>query len=103
VTISHTDTGDTDSTTPAAKRRGHDWLELRVFAPRDPEERVFVFNGSDNVGKAAAEVAAAFGYAEGNHTFETRTDDVLDRSQTLACAGVRTGDLLELIDVGGGV
>ncbi|AFM20599.1 hypothetical protein Mycch_5997 (plasmid) [Mycolicibacterium chubuense NBB4] len=103
MTISHADTGNTEGTTIAAKRHGHDWLELRVFAPRDPEERVFVFDGSENVGKAAADVAAAFGYAEGNHTFETRTDDVLDRSHTLLVAGVRTGDLLELIDVGGGV
>ncbi|WP_133697134.1 hypothetical protein [Mycobacterium sp. BK086] len=81
----------------------HDWLELRIFAPRDPEERTFVFDSTTVVGEAAREVATAFGYAEGNHTFQNRQDDVLDRTTTLAHAHVHDGELLELIDVGGGV
>lgn len=83
--------------------RHHDWLELRVFAPRDPEERTFVFDSTTVVGDAAHEVATAFGYAAGNHTFQNRNDDVLERTATLAHARVHNGELLELIDVGGGV
>jgi hypothetical protein len=85
------------------QRQPEHWLELRIFAPRDPEERVFVFDSSTPVGKAAREVATAFGYASGNHTFQTRDDDVLDRSLTLAEAGVHNHELIELVDVGGGV
>ena len=81
---------------------GH-WLELRVFAPRDPEERVFVFDSSTRVGEAAERVAHEFGYAAGNFTFETSNDDVLDRNLTLARAHVHNRQLLELVDVGGGV
>ena len=81
---------------------GH-WVEIKVFAPRDPEERVFVFERSTTVGDAAKSVAEAFGYAPGNHTFQTRHDEVLDRSLTLAAAHVHDQQLLELVDVGGGV
>ncbi|OBK22993.1 hypothetical protein [Mycobacterium asiaticum] len=81
----------------------HDWLELRVFAPRDPQERTFVFDAATVVGDAALKVATAFGYAKGNHTFQNRHDEVLDRKATLAHAHVDNGELLELIDIGGGV
>lgn len=92
-------------------RAGHDhgehekdhWLELRVFAPRDPEERRFVFDTSIQVGAAAEQVAHEFGYARGNHTFQTSTDDVLDRTLPLGAAHLRDHQLLELVDVGGGV
>jgi hypothetical protein len=78
-------------------------LEVRVFAPRDPEERVFVFDHSIRVGGAAEKVAQEFGYAPGNHTFQTSRDEVLDRCLTLAGARVHNRELLELVDVGGGV
>lgn len=83
--------------------RHEHWLELKVFAPRDPQERTFVFDASTEVGVAAAKVAQDFGYATGNHTFQTAKDDVLERGQSLAAAHVHTGELLELVDVGGGV
>lgn len=82
---------------------GQHWVEIKVFAPRDPEERVFVFERSTTVGEAAKSVAEAFGYAPGNHTFQTRNDEVLDRSLTLKAAHVHNQQLLELVDVGGGV
>ena len=84
------------------EHEGH-WLELRVFAPREPEEHTFVFESSEQVGVAAEQVAKDFGYAPGNHTFQTREDDVLDRGLTLHAAHVHDHQLLELVDVGGGV
>jgi hypothetical protein len=83
-------------------KNGH-WLELRVFAPRDPEERVFVFDSSTRVGEAAEKVAHDFSYAAGNFTFQTSNDEVLDRDLTLARSHVHNHQLLELVDVGGGV
>ncbi len=81
---------------------GH-WLELRIFAPREPEEHTFVFESTQHVGLAAEQVAKDFGYAPGNHTFQTREDDVLERGLTLEAAHVHNHQLLELVDVGGGV
>jgi hypothetical protein len=92
-----------DQHRPGAEDKDGHWLELRVFAPRDPEERVFVFDSSTPVGEAAETVAREFGYAAGNFTFQTRNDDVLDRNLTLARAHVHNRQLLELVDVGGGV
>ena len=79
------------------------WLELRIFAPRDPEERTFVFDRSIHVGVAAEEVAKEFGYAPGNHSFQTRKDVVLERTVSLEAAHVHNHELLELVDAGGGV
>jgi hypothetical protein len=97
-----TDEAGADHHGPGEHKDGH-WLELRIFAPRDPEERVFVFESSTGVGEAAEKVAHEFGYAAGNFTFQTSNDDVLDRSLTLARAHVHSRQLLELVDVGGGV
>lgn len=94
---------DADQHRPGHGRNRAHWLELRVFAPRDPEERVFVFDSSTPVGKAAAQVAEKFGYAVGNHTFQTSDDEVVNRDLTLVGAHIHDHDLLELVDVGGGV
>ncbi|MEZ0357997.1 hypothetical protein [Mycobacterium sp. SA01] len=95
-------TEDRTSSDKGAQTREH-WLEVRVFAPRDPEERTFVFDRTTTVGAAAEQVARDFGYAPGNHTFQTSTDDVLDRTVSLHAAHVHNNQLLELVDVGGGV
>ena len=68
-----------------------------------PEEHTFVFESTQHVGLAAEQVAKDFGYAPGNHTFQTREDDVLERGLTLQAAHVHNHQLLELVDVGGGV
>lgn len=79
-------------------------ITVVVHAPRHKEAKSFRWNPSMLVGDAAKEAAAAFGYApNGNPTFMTRDGDVLDRNKTLAEAGVKSGDKLELVDSGGGV
>lgn len=92
-----------DQDPPGGEHGDGHWLELRIFAPRDPEERVFVFDSSIRVGEAAEKVAHEFDYAAGNFTFQTSNDDVLDRNLPLARAHVHNRQLLELVDVGGGV
>jgi hypothetical protein len=54
------------------------------------------------VGEAAAEAAAAFGYSGGQPTL-AKAGTPLDRSKQLVAAHIRDGDVLELIDAGGGV
>lgn len=103
MTIQQAHEEDPDQHRPGHERNQERWLELHVFAPRDPEERVFVFDRTTRVGEAAAQVAEKFGYAAGHHTFQTSDDDVLDRDLTLADAHVHDHQVLELVDVGGGV
>jgi hypothetical protein len=88
---------------PESDHHKEHWLELRIFAPRDPEERTFVFDREVHVGVAAEQVAKEFGYAPGTHSFQTRDDVVLERASTLEAAHVHDHELLELVDAGGGV
>lgn len=76
---------------------------IHVWAPRFPTPKQFKFPEDAPVGVAAAQVAQDFGYAAGTPTFQNKQDEVLDRNKTLHDAGVRNGDKLELVDVGGGV
>jgi hypothetical protein len=78
-------------------------LHVVVYAPRDPEPREFTFPASETVGQAAARAATEFGYAPSQFSFQTDSRDVLNRDLTLAAAGVRDGEKLTLVDVGGGV
>jgi hypothetical protein len=39
----------------------------------------------------------------GTPTFQNAAGDLLDRSKTIAAEHVKDGDVLELVDVGGGV
>ena len=103
MVIEHASGDSADQHHPDSDQKNGHWLELKVFAPRDPEEHVFVFDRSTGVGEAAEKVAHDFGYAAGNFTFQTSDDDVLDRNLTLARAHVHNRQLLELVDVGGGV
>ena len=77
-------------------------ITVTLFAPRDPEGRPFTWSKHLTVGEAAAETAAAFGYAPGNPTL-AKDKVALDRAKQLVAAGVRDGDRLELVDTGGGV
>jgi hypothetical protein len=78
-------------------------LQVKAWAPRHPKPKNFTFKADTLVGAAAAEVADKFGYAVGNHTFQNEGEDLLDRNQSLAQQGVKDGDELQLVDVGGGV
>jgi hypothetical protein len=78
-------------------------LQVKVWAPRHPKPKNFIFKADTLVGAAAAEVASKFEYAAGNHTFQNEAEDLLDRDKTLAEQGVKDGAELQLVDVGGGV
>ena len=80
-----------------------DHLIVEVFAPRDTERKKFTWPKMTLVGDAADEAAKAFKYEAGTPTFQNKDRKVLDRSETLAAAGVREFDVLELTDTGGGV
>jgi hypothetical protein len=77
-------------------------ITVRVFSPRQPEPKSFTFAKTLRVGEAAAEAAEAFGYEAGTPSLQ-KGGQVLDRDKPLVAAGVRDGDDLELVDVGGGV
>jgi len=78
-------------------------VEVTVFAPGLVEGRAFTFRKNLTVGQAAAEAAAALGFHANAPSFQEDDEPVLDRTKTLAAAGVRDGDALELVDAGGGV
>jgi hypothetical protein len=88
--------------TSRQESHGHE-LHVIVYAPRDPEPKAFTFPPSESVGQAAAQAAAEFSYVPSNFSFQTESGEVLNRDLTLAAAGVRNGDKLTLVDVGGGV
>jgi len=78
-------------------------LTVTVVAPNNPTPRSFTWPRAKRVGEAAAEAAAALGFSGGNPTFMNAAGEVLDRDRPLVAAGVRDGDELELVDIGGGV
>lgn len=87
------------------EQHGHgngDTLAVKVHAPGIVEARDFTFKKNLTVGEAALEAATALGFQANTPSLQ-KADDVLDRSKRLVAAGVRDGDLLELVDVGGGV
>jgi hypothetical protein len=78
-------------------------LNVRVFTPRDPSDiRDFAFDKHLTVGEAASQAAPQFGYEAGQPTF-AKDGTALDREKQLVAAHVRDGDLLEVVDAGGGV
>jgi WXG100 protein secretion system (Wss), protein YukD len=92
--------------TDAADGKGHgngSTVKVTVFAPGLVEGREFTFRKDLTVGHAAAEAAAALGFHANAPSFQKDGEPVLDRTKTLATAGVRDGDVLELVDAGGGV
>ena len=78
-------------------------ITVTVVAPRDPNPKRFTWPKTMQVGEAAAEAAAAFGYEPGNPSFVNAAGEVLDRNKPLVAEHVEDGDQLELVDVGGGV
>lgn len=80
---------------------GNQELTVTVSAPRAPEPRTFTWNKHMKVAEATAEAAAVFGYS--GDVALTRNGKKLDPSKQLVAAGVRDGDKLRLIDIGGGV
>lgn len=96
------------STEPSAVEQGRQEPEkqdvaVEIFPPRDPEdEREFTFDKHTTVGNAAQEAASAFGYPAGDYTL-AKGRDSLDRNKQLVAAGVREGDVLALVNAGGGV
>lgn len=80
-----------------------DDLIVEVYAPRHPDSKKFTWPKETLVGEAADEAAKAFKYEAGAPTFQNKDRKVLDRSETLAAAGVHPFDVLELTDTGGGV
>lgn len=97
--------GNSTSTTPPSNRPspGGSTLEVTVFSPRHPDPVAFSFANAVTVGDAAQVVATSFGYAPGTPTFKNAAGEVLDRDKPLRGEHVRDGDVLELVDVGGGV
>lgn len=77
-------------------------LTVTVHAPRSVDAKTFTWKKTTKVGEAATEAADAFGYAEGTPTFQ-KGEEILDRNKPLVAEGVVDGDVLELVDFGGGV
>lgn len=77
-------------------------ITVTVRAPRALEPKEFTWAKTMKVGEAAKEAAEAFGYAAGTPTFQ-KGDDILDRNKPLVAEKVEDGDVLDLVDAGGGV
>ncbi len=77
--------------------------EVKVFAPRNPlDQRPYSWSKHLTVGEAASQAAPAFGIVGGQPTL-AKASTALDRSKQLVAAGVRDGDVLEIVDAAGGV
>jgi hypothetical protein len=78
-------------------------IVLIVSAPNTPDSKHMPFKTDLTVGAAAQEAAEKFGYAVGGTpSFRTGTN-VLDRNITLADAGLKNLDEVDLVSAGGGV
>lgn len=97
-------TSSKNTNTPSEKPdREGSTLEVTVFSPRYPDPVPFSFPNGMTVGEAAQIVATKFGYAPGTPTFKDAAGEVLDRAKPLRGEHISDGDILELVDVGGGV
>jgi hypothetical protein len=85
------------------EHHGPPTVTVTVFAPRATEPRTYTWPKTMKVGEAATEAARDFGYQPGTPSLQNADGEVLDRDKPLVAAGVRDGDELELVDVGGGV
>lgn len=82
---------------------GPPMITVTVHEPSNPEPKMFTWPQTMKVGDAADEAAAAFRLAAEEPTFQNSAGQVLDRSKPLVAAGVRDGDVLDLVSAGGGV
>jgi hypothetical protein len=90
-------------TASAATSSDKQSYEVLVFAPRNPSDRrPYSWDKHLSVGAAAAQAAPDFGYAGGQPTL-AKDGKPLDRSKPLVAEHVRDGDVLEIVDGGGGV
>lgn len=78
-------------------------VTVQVYAPRTTEPKTFTWPKTKKIGEAAEEAASAFGYESGTPTFQNADEVVLDRNKPLVAEKVKDGDVLELVDTGGGV
>lgn len=91
------------SQTEAQPKPDKDTLDVFVVPPRDPNRREeFHWSKHLEVGSAAEQAAAAFGYRGGQPTL-SRDGTPLDRSKQLVAEHVHDGEVLGLVDVAGGV
>lgn len=81
---------------------GKQEVTVEVKAPRSTDSRTYTWVKTLKVGEAAAEAAADFGYIGQNPSFR-KDDEVLDRQKPLVAEGVEDGDVLWIVDAGGGV
>lgn len=92
-----------DASATALDNKDKQDLAVFVFAPRNPSDRrEFTWSKHLTVGEAATEAATAFGYSGGQPTL-ARDGKPLDRSKQLVAEHIHDGEVLELIDAGGGV
>ena len=77
-------------------------ITVTVHAPRALEPKTFTWEKTMKVGDAAQEAALAFGYQAGSPTFQ-KGQQILDRNKPLVAEKIVDGDVLELVDAGGGV
>jgi hypothetical protein len=88
-----------NETTETEKRT----FEVLVYAPRNPSDRrPYSFDKHLTVGEAAKQVAPDFGYVGGQPKF-AHDGRPLDRNKQLVAEHIHDGDVLELVDGGGGV
>jgi len=90
-------------TQSSGEHHGGDTIIVTVFAPKEVDGKTFTFRVNLTVGAAAGEAALAFGYPQGTKATFKKDGKVLEATKTLEAAHVRTGDKLELVDIGGGV
>lgn len=102
--LSPTDPDFAANLSPESPGHGGDaHVVVIVYAPKDLKPKRFRFLRNDLVGDAAKVAAVSFGYQQGTPSFQPEGGSPLDRGLTLEAAGVRNGEKLELVDVGGGV
>jgi hypothetical protein len=77
-------------------------ITVTVRAPRAREPKEFTWDKTTKIGDAAKEAAEAFGYAGGTPTFQ-KGEEILDRNKPLVAEKIEDGDVLDLVDAGGGV
>lgn len=78
-------------------------VTVMVHVPSQVDPKQYTWPKTLKVADAALQVAADFGIEAEAPTFQNTQDEVLDRQKPLVAAGVRDGDVLELVSAGGGV
>ncbi len=77
---------------------GEIWVDVTV--PWSADVRTFGWVPTTLVGDAASQVYASWGVACTRPTFQTEQAVVLDPTLTLQAAGVKSDDVLQVLDLG---